>query len=144
MPDLYTLAAARLRANQGLYLVAVLPDGTIRHDWNRYALSPDRNGFMDTEGRWHPREQCRIVNAATVRDNTLDVLEELADALNIGNLLRDRLEQDGLTGGRLDGKLAQFRACVHTAAVCMEEIRAELPEHYRRDQCPVQRDEVTP
>ena len=80
-------------------------------------------------------------NQAMFRDNGLDILEELADALNIAELWRQRIKASPDVGGwvRVDHRLLSLQGALLQAAFWVDALRADLPEEFRHDLIPVER-----
>lgn len=78
-------------------------------------------------------------NAAMYRNNCLDIMEELADAHNIAELLFERLAMRGLNSAEMANFVTRCQVKLSDAAYWVSRIYDLLPEDMRRDLIEVER-----
>jgi hypothetical protein len=109
-----------------------------RHDPKRVKYLINR----DMAGNWLLPDH-RMTNAAFYRDNCLDILEELRDAIVILELLEQRL--GAFTFGEIEDMIPtirQLHADIEQAADTVLKLRGQLPDDLlidRQDVLPVRR-----
>ena len=139
LPPLTVLAEARMRANDGKYLVLKDQHGVSqvrRLAKGRYEFVVEGTSLDHAAGQYDPQH---IVNAAEARDNGLDIQEEIADAWNIAQLWEQRVQKAQVMDETYYCQFLQLRMQLISLDLLVRHIRSRLPETWQGDQYPVQR-----